>query len=517
MKRPLALMLAGCMLLSGCASSESSSEQAVTSQTTETQTAAVSVTEPVISEPEPEPPPFEADPTPLEQEEKVRLDYTAVMQQYEENRSEHDAELEQISAEKDVPCVFITTQDSKKIISKNEFVPSVIDVFNCEDDFRLTANGGVKIRGNSTADQSDEKPYRIKFEEKHNMLGLNSGREYKSWVLLRSYWNLAPDHMAFNLAKTIFEGKYYCSDSTYVNLYINGEPCGVYLLCEQNQAAKGRIEVSEPKKDDTGIDIGYLLEMDNYPSDEHPFFELDHENANIEDISGESRVLESHAYSVKSDINTEGQLEFIGKYLEGAFDILYQAAENGKRYRFDSAYNVVSAGDVYQTPYEAADAVFDLESLANMLILEELVHNYDVGAGSFYIAVDFSKNSKYPKLTFLAPWDFNWAYYEEASGQYYACTFQKIQDDGYDRSNPWFITAMKADWFRKIVTDKWAKLSEGDAIIETTKQVTRDCNKLKRDLGDDSWKIDCAKDIAKFVVGRVRWLDKQWKTQQTAS
>ena len=52
-----------------------------------------------------------------------------------------------------------------------------------------------------------------------------------------------------------------------------------------------------------------------------------------------------------------------------------------------------------RTPFEAVDDLLDLESLADMLILEELVQNYDVGAGSFYMAVDFTADSRYRKLT----------------------------------------------------------------------------------------------------------------------
>ena len=119
------------------------------------------------------------------------------------------ADLEKLFSEtkKDAPCISITTEGEAKVRSKDKYTACVVDVFNCDDQFKLSAAGGIKVRGNSTADQGDEKPYRLKFEEKHNMLGLHDGNEYKSWVLLRSYWNFAPDYTAFNLAKAIFDGK----------------------------------------------------------------------------------------------------------------------------------------------------------------------------------------------------------------------------------------------------------------------------------------------------------------------
>ena len=447
--------------------------------------------------------------TPVLQESTPASAFEKVTAQYEEKKESIAGTLESISGEKEHPCINITTEDGSRIKSKDEYTAAVIDVFNCEDAYRLTAAGGVKVRGNSTADQGDEKPYRIKFEEKQGMLGLHGGSAYKSWVLLRSYWNLAPDYAGLSLARTIFEGKYYSTDFMYVNLYINGQPAGIYLLCEQNQAAKGRIDVYEPGPEETQTDIGYAIEMDNYASEEHPYFTLDHTGNEFEDISGETRKLWDKDYSIKSDINTEEQLKFIEKYTRGCFEILYEAPENGRAMKFDESFNTVPAEGV--TPQEAVEAVIDTDSLINMLILEELVHNNDVGAGSFYMAVDFSGQSIYKRLTFLAPWDFNWAYEGKSSGKYYACTFQDIWKDGYDRSNIWYTVAMKADWFADKVRARWRTLSGSGVLTETTKQILADCYTLKNDLGEESWKTDKAKDICNFINGRIRWLDKQWQ------
>ena len=136
-----------------------------------------------------EKPVFNADPTPLELPEAAQISFDNVRSQYDGSADKISKTLKDIAGEKDLPCINITTEDEKKILSKDQYVPSVIDAFNCDESYVLSANGGVKVRGNSTAEQGDEKPYRIKFEQKHNMLGLHGGKEYKSWVLLRSYWN----------------------------------------------------------------------------------------------------------------------------------------------------------------------------------------------------------------------------------------------------------------------------------------------------------------------------------------
>ena len=421
---------------------------------------------------------------------------------------------ESTGREKDHPCIRITTEGGQPILSRKEYVPAEIRVFNCDAEDELTAEGGIRVRGNSTAEQGDEKPYRIKFTEKQNLLGLHEGRKYKSWVLLRAYENLATDYMAFHLAKAIFEGAYYSSDSCYINLYINDVYRGIYVLCEQSQAAKGRIDIYEPHEDETGIEIGYLLEMDNYPDAEaHPFFEIPSLSA-VTDIAGTKRILPYRAYSIKSDTASQAQKTFIRKHLSGVFRILYEAAENGCPMMLSEDQQAVPAEGVYETPLEAVSAVIDLESLANMLILEELIQNYDVGMGSFFMAVDFSPESLYRKLTFLSPWDSSWAYSEPPDGGYYASTFQnRLQ--GYDPSNPWYILAMKIDGFREIVREKWRRLAESGVLEKTIRRVEEDFEALSGDLGQEgSARIELARGIADYVRARIEWLNGQWTGAQ---
>ncbi len=414
---------------------------------------------------------------------------------------------EEIGAGKEHPCIHILTEDGRPVLSRKEYVSAVIKVFNCDTSYEMAEEGGVRVRGNSTAEQGEEKPYRIRFEKKQNILGLHGGRKYRNWVLLRTYWHLCPDYMGFRLAKTIFEGKYYSSDCMFVNLYLNGKDLGIYLLCEQNQAAKDRMDVCEPVEGDERTDTGYLLEMDNYPDGEHPGFGIG-EKPYIEDIAGRKRTVQEEYYAIKSDIWGGEQKQYIENWLTGAFNVLYEAAANGRAMILDDRLQAVPADGI--TAFEAVDALLDLESLADMLILEELVQNYDVGAGSFYMAVDFSADSRYKKLTFLGPWDLSWGYTEPADGGFYACTFQNhIQ--GMDNSNPWFVLAMKLEGFRRIVKNRWKALSGSGALTDTARQVLADIESLAGDLGEENaGKLNNGRKIVEYVNARIRWLDEQW-------
>ena len=417
---------------------------------------------------------------------------------------------EEVGAGKEHPCIHIVTEEGQPVLSRETYVPATITVFNCDEAYELTAECGIRVRGNSTAEQGEEKPYRIRFEKKQNMLGLHNGLKYRNWVLLRTYWHLCPDYMGLRLAKTIFEGKYYSSDCMFVNLYLNGKDLGIYLLCEQNQAARDRMDVYEPEEGETRTEIGYLLEMDNYPDDEHPGFGIG-EKPYVEDIAGRKRVVKGTYYAIKSDVQDEKQEQYIEKWLKGVYSVLYEAAANGEAVRLDEELRPVPAENL--TAFEAVNELLDLESLVDMLILEELVQNYDVGAGSFYMAIDFSADSRYKKLTFLGPWDLSWGYIEPPDGGFYAGTFQNhIQ--GMDNSNPWFVLAMKLEGFRSIVRERWKALSGSGVLTETTRQVLADIEDLAGDLGEENaGKLTEGKKIVDYVNARIRWLDGQWNAE----
>ena len=192
-----------------------------------------------------------------------------------------------------LPIINVTT-NNEDIVSREEYVSCVVDVFNCEKSQIIDeASAGIKVRGNSSAYYGDveeilknQVPYRIKFDSKTNMLGLNNGAKCKSWVLLKSDWDLIRNDIALRLGRAIIGDNAFCSDARFVHLYVNDEFKGIYLLCEQSQVNSKRVDITEPEKGYTGVDIGYYLEIDNYAWSEpdNHFFIVDYGGYEIKDI-----------------------------------------------------------------------------------------------------------------------------------------------------------------------------------------------------------------------------------------
>ena len=405
------------------------------------------------------------------------------------------------------PCIEVMTEGGSSVTSRDEYVPCRVIVFGCPEEYAFCAPCRIRVRGHSTAEQGEEKPYRLRFEKRTSLLGLHGGAGFKSWVLLRTYHSLIPDYLAFHLYRTVSGGKYYCSDCAFVNLFLNQRPLGIYLLCEQNQAGKGRMEVHEPKKWETGTDIGYLLELDHYAGLEHPYFDIE-EKPPVRDPAGESRPLYARSYSVKSKVRSEDQLEFIAAYVRGAYEILYQASVNGRAMRLDGRGGLREDEGIFESPFEAVCAVIDTDSLACMMILHEMVQNYDVGIGGLYLAADFSKDSRFPRLIFLGPWDFNWTFGENPDRGFYACTFQKEVKG--DRSNGWYILAARMEGMQGIIREKWKALRAGGLLEEVLDRVSAECESLRPDLEGQEGKLAHAGRLIDFVKRRISFLDRQW-------
>ncbi len=443
------------------------------------------------------------------------------------DKAEKESFKKKIRSESKIPVISVTTAPDDMIASREKYTSCVVDVFNCDEKLEINeASAGIKVRGNSSAYYGDvsqilanKVPYRIKFDKKTNMLGLNNGAECKSWVLLKSDWDLIRNDIAFRFGRTIMGDSNFCSDGQLVHLYVNEKFQGVYELCEQCQINPNRVDISEPAEGYTDTDIGYYLELDNYATsdEDNHYISMDYENATVTDINGETRQFVPAEYSIKNDLYSQNQIDFIDKYLNNLFKIVYEACENGKYYKFDENYDLVDS-DV-TTAEEAVSNVMDIDSVRDMYILYEIVHDYDCGEGSFYMCVDLSKDSKCPKLKFTSPWDFNWAY-NDSTEKYYAGAFTDknfVAKNG-DRSNPWFIVLCKQDWFMATVKEKWTEMSQEKLLQGCIKTEREYLKEYDADLRKgEEWGPDSAEDLFNWIENRIYWLNSQWKIKSDVS
>ena len=365
-----------------------------------------------------------------------------------------------------------------------------------------SAEAQVKVRGNWTTNY-EKKAFRIKFAEKQTLLGLNDGAAMKNWVLLAEYKDasMLRDKTALAIANEILsDDGLYAADAEFVEVYINDEYWGVYLLCEYQQVSINRVDVFEPQKDYMGTDIGYFLEFDGYYYTENElnqFFVDYNDNAPLVPFDGrgengktitclkteERPNVNDIGFTIKSDIYCQEQRDFISGFVNGVYKIMYEAAYNDKAYVFSSDYKKVEESNSL-TPREAVEAVVDVQSLVDMYIISELTCDADVYWSSFFMSVDFSADGN-KLLTFEAPWDFDSAMGNKdrclsGKGFYASNIVPDVNGNEYQTCNPWLVVLAYQDWYQDLIKETWTSAYE-DGVFERAYELII---KSKTDLKD---------------------------------
>jgi hypothetical protein len=168
-----------------------------------------------------------------------------------------DSKLYQLT---NLPTVVVNVEGAQEIVSKeNELSSNVYIISENGTKLLSTSETGVRGRGNASWN-FPKKPYRLKFDSKQSPLGAPASA--KKWTLISNYGDksLMRNILAFEVSRRV--GLSYTPFCHPVDLIVNGEYRGCYQLCDQVEAATGRV----PAKD------GYLIEIDAYASGEEVWF-----------------------------------------------------------------------------------------------------------------------------------------------------------------------------------------------------------------------------------------------------
>lgn len=265
----------------------------------------------------------------------------------------------------------------------------------------------IKGRGNSTW-RLDKKPYNIKFEKKTDLFGMGKA---KKWSLIASAGeqSLIRNKSVYELADEV--GLKYSSKSQHVDLYINNNYMGNYLVCESVEVGSNRVDITDLENlneaVNPGVDIeqcalagqtskdsayaygskrwaeipndpvdisgGYMLEFEQ--RDRYRF-----EASGFVSNLGQPIVVKSPEYASKAEV------EYISDLYQQFEDAV--CSDNGKN----------SLGKHYSE-------YIDMKSIARMYLIQEAVMNLDAGTTSFF----FCKDSNSDKFIAAPVWDFDYS------------------------------------------------------------------------------------------------------------
>lgn len=361
----------------------------------------------------------------------------------------------------------INTSGSQAITSKEEYIDCKVDVKSDYEDWCYSGDAQIRGRGNSSWYWYDKKPYRIKLKKKASILGMPEG---KSWVLLADFRD--PTHLmntyVFTLGKMM--GLKYTNDIRYAQVTLNGENLGMYIITEQVQQGKGRVNIDE--------DNGYLISLD---ADDGPY------------LSPEATDnFWSEVYEMPVCVKNPDDVE-ASKLQEIKYDLA------------DLEYAILE-GD-----YEKIKSLLDIQSMIDYMMIQEFVYNVELDAPrSMYMYKDIDGDIWHmgPLWDFDAAFDFDWS--NMYTGHDYFESYKELVL-GTDPKWHWgtiyqvpafFSDLFFIDEFVKDYKNRWLQtksLTEA-AWYETLQYVDDDLYQLNSEI----WPI--GKDYRKEIERMGTWL-----------
>ena len=321
-----------------------------------------------------------------------------------------------------MPILVIETENGGEIDSKEEYCNATLSLYGCKEKYVLeSVPMEIRGRGNNSWTYP-KKSYKFKLEKKENLLGLANGKE-RVWCLLANQcdMSLQRNRVSFEFCRYM-SGLDWSPACTPVEVYLNHEYVGVYLLTEEIKVSGDRVDIADTDPD--SLDTGYLVEMSNYAEGDTLFY-----------VYGRS-------YMVQSDLSEDRRIR-----QQQLLTIQEYIAE---------ANNTLASGSK-----EEAEKYIDLESLLAVYLVEETILNLDSQWDSFYMYKDTGG-----RLTFGPIWDFDLTMGNADDGSDNPCQLFVGNGRGSGNSrDSWFGLAMTQSWFRKMVAEKWAEVYDSFVLM----------------------------------------------------
>ncbi len=316
-----------------------------------------------------------------------------------------------------LPAIFIDSSIGKDKLIGNNITDSntVVSIIDKDGGSYVNQSGTeVRVRGNSTPTYA-KKPFQIKFQNKIDLFGMGKA---KTWVLLANYLDQSyiRNSIMYRLAKLMGMN---ASDFQNVEVFIDGEYQGVYLLCEKVNINSNRVDIHELEDDNELLNEGYsdslISKTETVTSgafiDENAIIEYKYvkDLVNPEDITG--------GYLIELDNNNKDNRHNFGSYFITKTD----KSENLyviKSPEYCSKEQVEYIAKIFAEMEEAMASsngtnskgkhytdFIDIDSFAVAYIMAELGRNYDAGGASIYFHKDKDTNGEFSKIVKGPLWD----------------------------------------------------------------------------------------------------------------
>ncbi len=300
---------------------------------------------------------------------------------------------------------------------------------------------GIERRGSTSQDLSDKKPYAVETRAADGsdldfpLLGLPAGAD---WAFLAPYSDksLVRDAMALQLAREIMP---WASRTRFVELVLNGQYQGIYLVTEKIKRGEDRVAIKKMKETDVSGDAvtgGYIIKIDKTTGAVN-----DGWTSPFPSIPGASQsAYYQYDYPKPEDI-VPAQKQYIQQWM--------------------TDFETMAQGPDFSDPTTGYPAYLDVASFVDFVLINEISKNVD----AYRLSTYFYKNrdSEDPRLHAGPVWDFNIAlgnadYCGGSDYTGWAIDFNQICAQDYWVIHFWWTKLWQDQNFRLLVRNRWQEL-----------------------------------------------------------
>ena len=444
-----------------------------------------------------------------------------------------------------LPVLYIDIENGAEVVVKDDYLNAQMhlqgnDQYESSKEL-YTGATEIKGRGNSTWEYFPKKPYKLKLDKKADLFGLGKN---KHWVLLANYIDESGmrNMLAGDFATRMGVG---AMDGTWVEVVINGQPRGMYQLCEHVRLSEDRVNVFD--WEEAAEDLAEAIaEANGFSEDDMDALTDQMAEEDMSWISSGEVTFGGKTYKT-AEYYEDLPDSFSGGYLlemdYGYDEVSKFTTDNGAKLMFKSPefintdevamqtvqdYVQTFEDALYSKDFNTTDGdrvvsyteLCDVESMVSFWLASEFFMN-EIGCKSTY----FQKDIDQP-MVFGPVWDFdfssgvvspfsaqnpeNWT----SDSKYWGATTEKW----------WFNRAMRDPYFavkaRSIYLEQEEYLKDviaDDGLLAEWNEYLQESGRYNYDMWQyaDGYDADY-EELKDWLTKRITWIDKQFATNASA-
>ncbi len=393
-----------------------------------------------------------------------------------------------------VPNVYISTKGNT--IVNEPKVQSIIQI-QLGDTIVFRSNIGIEYRGSTSFRLFDQKSYGIELRDAvdNDTDSVIMDFPKQSDFILYAPANdkaLIRNTLIYDLSNQI---GMYATRTKYVQLYIDGEYLGLYVLMEKIKRDKSRVNITKMASTDnsgSAITGGYILKIDKSAGDNTL-------------VGWDADAVYTEALGFRSNYDPNGiKINFLpyGPKKSAETYIMYEYPKNDaisydqKKYvqSYFSDFEDVLLSNNYKDLINGYQKFIDVNSFIDFLILNEFAYNPDA-----YRLSTFMNKERSGKLKMGPIWDFNLGFGNDDRVAFVNGSTWVFNYNNYYPSDTWLVNF----WWKKLFSDpaftdrlksRWASLrtsslSESSILLTIDKHINILKSSNSIDKHFDRWKI----------------------------